>query len=58
MFANVGSVPLSVSGWNEIIGENTGADAIPDRLVHDAHGIELMGESLELLKKKVHLSQT
>ena len=37
---------VPVSGWYEIIGEKTIADAILDRLVHDAHRIELMGESM------------
>jgi len=32
--------------WYEIIGEKTIADAILDRIVHDAHRIELCGESL------------
>jgi DNA replication protein DnaC len=37
---------VPVSKWHEIIGEKTIADAILDRLVHDAHRIELKGESL------------
>jgi DNA replication protein DnaC len=37
---------VPVSKWNEIIGEQTIADAILDRIVHDAHRIELKGESL------------
>jgi len=37
---------LPVSGWYEIIGEETIADAILDRLVHTSHRIELKGESL------------
>jgi DNA replication protein DnaC len=32
--------------WYEIIGDNTIADAILDRIVHSAHRIELQGESL------------
>jgi DNA replication protein DnaC len=32
--------------WHDIIGEQTIADAILDRLVHDAHRVELRGESL------------
>ncbi|TNE79141.1 MAG: ATP-binding protein [Bacteroidetes bacterium] len=43
---------LPVSLWYEIIGDNTIADAILDRVVHDAHRIELQGESL---RKKVKL---
>lgn len=41
---------LPVSGWYQIIGEETIADAILDRLVHTSHRIELKGESLR--KKK------
>jgi DNA replication protein DnaC len=37
---------LPVSQWYEVIGEQTVADAILDRIVHDAHRIELKGESL------------
>jgi len=37
---------VPVSHWYELIGEQTIADAILDRIVHDAHRIELAGESL------------
>jgi DNA replication protein DnaC len=37
-------VPVSL--WHDIIGEQTIADAILDRIVHDAHRIEMHGESL------------
>ena len=42
---------LPVKMWYEIIGEQTVADAILDRIVHDAHRIELKGESLRKQKK-------
>lgn len=35
-----------VSKWHELIGEPTNADAILDRIVHNAHRITLKGESL------------
>ncbi len=41
---------LPVSGWYDIIGEKTIADAIMDRLIYQAHRIELRGESMR--KKK------
>lgn len=41
---------LPVASWYEIIGEETIAEAILDRLVHTSHRIELKGESL---RKKV-----
>ena len=37
---------LPVDPWHEIIGDPTYADAILDRLVHNAHRIELAGESM------------
>lgn len=41
---------LPVANWYSIIGEETIADAILDRLVHTSHRMELKGESL---RKKV-----
>jgi DNA replication protein DnaC len=32
--------------WHDVIGEKTMADAILDRIVHQAHRIELSGESM------------
>jgi DNA replication protein DnaC len=37
---------LPVNCWHEVIGEKTIADAILDRIVHDAHRVDLRGESL------------
>ena len=37
---------LPVDHWHEIIGDPTLADAILDRLVHNAHRLALKGESL------------
>jgi len=37
---------IPVNKWHEIIGEQTIADAILDRIVHDAHRLEMKGESL------------
>lgn len=44
-----------VSKWHELIGEPTNADAILDRIVHNAHRITLKGESLR--KTKINLTQ-
>ena len=41
---------LPVEAWHEIIGEQTIADAILDRLVHSAHRINIKGE---LMRKKL-----
>jgi DNA replication protein DnaC len=40
---------LPVSGWHQVIGEATVADAICDRIVHTAYRIELKGESARKL---------
>ena len=37
---------LPVADWHTLIGHATYADAILDRLVHNAHRIELKGDSL------------
>ena len=42
---------VPVSKWYEIIGEQTIADAILDRIVHNAHRLELKGESLRKRRK-------
>jgi len=46
---------LPVTRWYEVIGEKTIADAILDRLIHQSHRIELMGESMR--KKRNTLKQ-
>ena len=43
---------LPLSTWHEVIGDPTYADAILDRLVHNAHRIELTGESLRRTRGK------
>jgi DNA replication protein DnaC len=43
---------LPVKQWYDTIGEKTMADAILDRLVHDAQRIELWGESLRKKQTK------
>jgi len=37
---------LPVSRWHEQIGDPTIADGILDRLVHNAHRIEMRGQSM------------
>lgn len=41
---------LPVNIWHDAIGEKTVADAVLDRIVHDAHRIELTGDSLRKRK--------
>ncbi len=44
---------LPVEHWHEVIGDPTIADALLDRLVHNAHKITLKGESMR--KKKAQI---
>ncbi len=44
--ASIITSQLPVNKWYEVIGEQTVADAILDRIVHSAHRIEIKGESL------------
>ena len=37
---------LPTSEWYDSIGENTLADAILDRLMHNAHSLKLQGKSM------------
>ena len=46
---------LPVEHWHEAIGDPTIADALLDRLVHNAHKINLKGESMR--KRKAALTQ-
>jgi len=43
---------LPVDKWHDVIGEPTFADAILDRLVHNAYRLELDGPSMRKLKIK------
>lgn len=43
---------LPIATWHETIGQPTLADAILDRLVHNAYRIELQGESMRLKKAR------
>jgi len=47
---------LPIDHWHAAIGDATLADAILDRLVHNAHQINLNGDSLQ--KKRAHLTST
>lgn len=44
---------LPVAHWHDSLGDPTLADAILDRLVHHAHSLNLVGESLRRLKPKL-----
>jgi len=42
---------LPVDQWHALIGDPTYADAVLDRLIHNAHRIDLNGESLRRTRK-------
>jgi len=48
---------IPVAQWHEQIGDPTFADSILDRLVHNAHRIELTGESMRKARAKTHTTQ-
>jgi len=43
---------MPIDKWHEVIGNPTYADAILDRLVHNAHRIDLTGDSLRRTRSK------
>jgi DNA replication protein DnaC len=45
---------LTLKHWHEQVGDPTMADAILDRLVHNAHTIHLKGGSM---RKKVNIKE-
>ena len=45
---------VPVNKWHEVIGEQTIADAILDRIIHVAHRLELKGESMRKKKTILH----
>jgi hypothetical protein len=47
---------LPVEHWHETIANPTVADAILDRLVHNAHRLQLDGPSMRKLKAAAHPS--
>ena len=44
---------LPIKLWHEVINDSTLADAIMDRLIHNAYRIELKGESMRKIKSKL-----
>ena len=51
--ASIVTSQLPVEHWHEIIGDPTLADAILDRLVHNADKIPLKGESMRKRSNKL-----
>jgi hypothetical protein len=44
---------LPTASWHHAIGDSTYADAILDRLLHNAHRVELEGDSLRRTKAPI-----
>lgn len=49
---------LPVASWHEAINDPTMADAILDRVLHNAYKIELKGESMRKLNSKIDATET
>ena len=49
---------LPIKHWHDIIGDPTLADAILDRVIHNAHKINLKGESMRKTKKRLTKNKT
>ena len=49
---------LPIEHWHDIIGEPTLADAILDRLVHNAHKIALTGDSMRKKNSDLNTPKT
>jgi len=50
-YATIITSQLPVAAWHQYIDDSTIADAILDRIIHQAHRVELEGESLRKLVK-------
>lgn len=48
---------VPVSQWHDVIGEQTIADAILDRIIHDAHRLEMNGESMRKTQNRIEENQ-
>jgi DNA replication protein DnaC len=48
---------LEPKDWHSVIGDETIADAVCDRLVHNAHRVKLAGESIRKVKGDLTKSQ-
>ncbi len=52
VFRGARSGLAAVNRWHDLIGDHTYADAILDRLIHNAHRIELAGESIRKTRSR------
>jgi hypothetical protein len=50
--ATIVTSQLPVDTWHDVIGDPTLADAILDRLVHNAHRLELAGDSMRKINAR------
>lgn len=52
MSSTIVSSQIPIDKWHDIIGDPTIADAVLDRLIHNAHPIVMKGESMRKLQTK------
>jgi len=48
---------VPITQWHDVIGEQTIADAILDRIIHDAHRLEMTGESMRKTQNRIQENQ-
>ena len=53
LFSTILSTQIPMKNWFEAIGDPTLADAILDRLIHNAHKINLKGESMRKIRSSL-----
>jgi len=53
IFSTIVAAQLPISGWHDNIKDPTIADAILDRLIHNAHKITLKGESMRKIRSRL-----
>jgi DNA replication protein DnaC len=54
--STIATSQLPLGSWHETLANPTLADAILDRLIHNAHRIELKGESMRKQRSDLHQS--
>ena len=57
-FTTIAISQLPIEEWHGVIGDATLADAILDRLVHNAYKINLRGESMRKQQAKLTATET
>jgi DNA replication protein DnaC len=53
LFSTIVATQLPINAWHDNIKDPTIADAILDRLIHNAHKITLKGESMRKIRSRL-----